>query len=165
MAANMTRTNGGDTPADKRSPGRRVTVAVLDRELQITRDELEHVKQAQAGLAAKLERLEDALVRVAIQAPAPPAGTGPLHRFLDLVGKLRQYGTPLATQFCAFWRASKYRVYGALLVADVVAWLLSWDGVFSALFGLIMLVVILESLKFAGAQFVFHYRDAQKRVR
>ncbi len=163
MLANPAGKKAGDVPAGKTAGARCMTVAVLEKELQDTDDELAHVKRAQAGIIAKLERLEKILVNVA--APVRAAGITPrrsLHGFVD-------WFSPRVTRLAAlsdkFWPASKHRVYGALIILDVLAWLLSWSSASLFLFGVIMLVVFLESLKFAGMQFVYRYHDARKRLR
>ncbi|KAF0192957.1 MAG: hypothetical protein FD165_60 [Gammaproteobacteria bacterium] len=163
MVANPAEKNAGDVPAGKTAGARRMTVAVLEKELQGTRDELAHVKQAQAGIIAKLERLEENLANVA--APVRAARITPrwsLHGFVDWFAPRVMRLTALLDKF---WPASKHRVYGTLIILDVLAWLLSWSGVSLFLFGVIMLVVFLESLKFAGMQFVYRYHDARRRLR
>jgi hypothetical protein len=146
------------------SGSKRLTVAILEQQLKDTQEEIEHVKQAQAGLVTKLEKLEEKLAEAASHS-VPNERVRPSLLVLERAGAIyRRTIRPATTILGEFWATHSHRIFWAIAVVDIIAWLMSWDTVFGFLFTLIMLGIFVTALRFAITRFRSHYRDAQQRL-
>ena len=149
-----------DSTSKTASRVKRTTVASLEKELRATQEELEHLKQAHAGVVTKLEKLEERL------ESAPPVEQADASDMLSekITESYIASVKPVVTIAANVWRIYKYQIFGVLVLMDLIAWLASWDTVFSFFFGLIMLIIFLKSLQVAVSGFRDRYLQAQKRL-
>jgi len=167
MAQSTSKHTDHSPPSNRARSGReskRLTVVILEQHLKDTREELEHVKQAQAGLVTKIEKLEERLVEAA-KHTAPADTVHPSMLVLERAGAIyRRAIRPAAITLRERWSIHRHRIVWTVVAIDIVAWLMSWDTVFGFFFTLIMLGVFITSLRFAITRFRCHYRDAQQRL-